>query len=71
MLAHSSSSPKLGRDMPVACRAEHVGWLGTRACEGGGVCVRVLKKNFTPDVKFCPKITFSIYRRECFRILAN
>ena len=26
----SGSSPKLGRDMPVACRAEHVGWLGDR-----------------------------------------
>ncbi len=38
MLAHSSSSPKLGRDMPVACQAEHVGWLGTAACGGGGVC---------------------------------
>ena len=24
--------------MPVACRAEHVGWLGTAACGGGGVC---------------------------------
>ena len=24
--------------MPVACRAEHVGWLWTAACGGGGVC---------------------------------
>ena len=24
--------------MPVACRAEHVGWLGTAACGGEGVC---------------------------------
>ena len=36
--------------MPVACRAEHVGWLGTAACGGGGVCPCPLPTTHSPQV---------------------
>ena len=35
----SGSSPKLGRDKPVACRAEHVGWLGDPSAARVEECV--------------------------------
>ena len=30
--------------MPVACRAEHVGWLGTAQQGGGGVCTKAKRE---------------------------
>ena len=68
--------------MPVACRAEHVGWLGTAACGGGGVCPYPLPtpkletKRMNEQVRrnlnrFPPRFRFQLTRDEVDEVVAN
>ena len=69
---HSSSSPKLGREMPVAFRAEPCVVAGDRPQGGGGVCKKTVQHTPPSALRAAtPSLPGSVGDMACDRSRAN